>query len=137
MSQIHSSCMVRAWIFVRIFQIALFHLRSRKATQQVNMLWTPPKNPWKDNSPENTHKQWCPIVSKWCKVSSVKSILAVSLRKTNPNEQPKPPIVRDSHQLWEPTWPFKDRHSRTRCSPPPGFCVLVTTLWIILAYCNL
>ena len=26
----------------------------------------PPKNPWKDDSPTNTNKQWCPTVSKWC-----------------------------------------------------------------------
>ena len=31
-----------------------------------------PKNPWNDDSPVNTKKQWSPMVSKWCEVDFVR-----------------------------------------------------------------
>ena len=35
---------------------------------------TPPKKPWNDDSPVNTNKQWLPMVSKWCRISSIHSM---------------------------------------------------------------
>ena len=35
----------------------------------------PPKKPWGDASPVNTNKQWFPMVSKWCRISSTHSRL--------------------------------------------------------------
>ena len=34
----------------------------------------PPKKPWSDASPVNTNKQWCAMVSKWCRFSSTHSM---------------------------------------------------------------
>ena len=34
----------------------------------------PPKKRWKDESSVNPNKQWFPIVSKWCRISSIHSI---------------------------------------------------------------
>ena len=34
----------------------------------------PPKKPWNDDSPVNTHKHWFFVVSKWCRISSIHSI---------------------------------------------------------------
>ena len=33
----------------------------------------PPKKPWNDDSPVNTNTQWFPMVSKWCRISSIHS----------------------------------------------------------------
>ena len=33
----------------------------------------PPKNPWNDDSSVNTNKQWLPLLSKWCRISSIHS----------------------------------------------------------------
>ena len=35
--------------------------------------FAPPKKPWNDDSPVNTNKQWCTMVSKWCGISSIHS----------------------------------------------------------------
>ena len=35
--------------------------------------FAPPKKPWNDDSPVNTNKQWLPMVSKWCRISSIHS----------------------------------------------------------------
>ena len=35
----------------------------------------PPKRPRNDDYPPNTNKQWFPIVSKWCRISSIHSIV--------------------------------------------------------------
>ena len=34
----------------------------------------PRKKPWNDDSPVNTNKQWFPMVSKWCRISSIHSV---------------------------------------------------------------
>ena len=31
----------------------------------------PPKKPWNDDSLVNTNQQWFPMVSKWCRISSI------------------------------------------------------------------
>ena len=33
----------------------------------------PPKKPCDDDPPVNTNKQWFPILSKWCRISSIHS----------------------------------------------------------------
>ena len=34
----------------------------------------PPEKPWNDDSPGNTNKQWTPLVSKRCRISSIHSM---------------------------------------------------------------
>ena len=41
----------------------------------------PPKKPRNDDSPVNTNKQWLPMVSKWCRISSIHSTGTPSLQK--------------------------------------------------------
>ena len=36
--------------------------------------FAPPKKPWNDDSPVNTNKHWCPMISKWCRISSIHSV---------------------------------------------------------------
>ena len=38
----------------------------------------PPKNPWNDGSTVNTNKQWFPMVSKWCRILSIHSMIWVA-----------------------------------------------------------
>ena len=38
----------------------------------------PPKKPWNDDSPVNTNNQWFPMVSKWCRISSIHSRRSLS-----------------------------------------------------------
>ena len=35
-----------------------------------------PKKPWHDDSPVNTNEKWFPMVSKWCRIVSIHSIVA-------------------------------------------------------------
>ena len=35
----------------------------------------PPKKPWNDESPVNANKQWFLMVSKWCRISSIHSMV--------------------------------------------------------------
>ena len=35
----------------------------------------PPKKPWNDDSPVNANEQWFATVSKWCRISSIHSII--------------------------------------------------------------
>ena len=34
----------------------------------------PPKKPWHEDSPVNANKQWFPVVSKWCRIPSIRSM---------------------------------------------------------------
>ena len=36
----------------------------------------PPEKPWNDDSTVNTNQQWFPVVSKWCRMSSIHSMSA-------------------------------------------------------------
>ena len=36
-----------------------------------------PEKPWNDDSPLNTSKQWLPMVSKWCRISSIHGISGI------------------------------------------------------------
>ena len=42
----------------------------------------PPQRPWKDDCPVNTNKQWFPIVLKWCKISSIHSMMTLHAEET-------------------------------------------------------
>ena len=35
------------------------------------------KTPWNDDSPVNTNKPWFSMVSKWCRISSIHSMLTL------------------------------------------------------------
>ena len=43
----------------------------------------PPKRPWRNDSPVDTNKQWLPVVSKWCRIMSIHSILTTAASKTS------------------------------------------------------
>ena len=51
-----------------------------KALLPGDVLWmdeihsAPPKKPWNDDSPVNTNRQWFPMVSNWCRISSTHSM---------------------------------------------------------------
>ena len=51
----------------------------------------PPKKPWNDDSPANTSKQCFPVISKWCRISSIHSstVLLDSFKKRYLKEQNK------------------------------------------------
>ena len=47
--------------------------------------FAPPKKSWKDDSSVNANKQWFPMVSKWCRNSSINSRNANSCGKSQPS----------------------------------------------------
>ena len=55
----------------------------------------PPKKPWNDHSPGNTHKQWLPMASMWCEMDFVhpqQDLLHPGARETwAAGSQPTPP----------------------------------------------
>ena len=67
------------------------------------MLWmdeihfAPPKKPWKDDYPVNTHKQWFPRLRSWCRIWSIHSRSAFPKRPSIQGGRP-PPAMRPPHQ---------------------------------------
>ena len=60
----------------------------------------PPRRPWNDHFPVNTSKYWLPMVSKWCRILPIHSmvLLFFGIRQTPnlPNHQTvKPPNHQD------------------------------------------
>ena len=45
----------------------------------------PPKKPWNGDSPVNSNKQWFPIVSTWCRISSIHSSKTNGVSKAQHN----------------------------------------------------
>ena len=37
----------------------------------------PPQKPCNDDSPANTKKEWFPLLSKWCRISSIHSSMGI------------------------------------------------------------
>ena len=47
--------------------------------RKVSHGFTPPEKPGNDDSLVNTNQQWLPMVSKWCRISSIHSMLYVGV----------------------------------------------------------
>ena len=58
----------------------------------------PPQNPWNDDSPASTNKQWVLMVSKWCRISSIHSMFD-DHRHLCTSPRAKPPAAPDEARI--------------------------------------
>ena len=72
---LHPRCILPGAASRACLKASHFSCRTESAPTMDGRNPAPPKKPWNDDSPANTNKQWFLMVSKWCRISSIHSIL--------------------------------------------------------------